>query len=379
MEVTDGGRVAITGDLYCGLFGQGTLTVDGEDESGRRSVLMARTIEVGGDIPLSEMTVANGAMVKSDVGVVGKDAGEDGTVIILGHGESGAGSIWDLAQELTIGDQGSGRVEVRGKAIVFVDGNTTVGNGAAGVLHLDDGTAVVQGDLIVGVPGVVEGNGTLHVSGTVNNAGSISPGLSPGRLEIDGDFEQRDTGTLVIEIAGVQPDTQFDVLAVRGDAALGGTLEVRFIDGFAPRAGDAFAFLPVGGDPTGDFAEKRILGLAPGFTPRWEAGDDGTYRLIAVNDGVPTTAPPCPGDCNADGAVTVDELVRAVNEALGVQLLSCRGLDANHDVLVTVDEVIVAVRSALDGCPSGERSRHALLSTAASERKLWPSGRYWGM
>jgi len=331
-------------------------------------------VEVGGDIPLSQITIDHGAMVKSDVGVVGKDAGEDGTVIILGQGANGAGSIWDLAHALTIGDRGQGRVEVRANAILFVDGNMIVGNGDVGMLHLDEGTAVAQGDLIVGVPGVVEGTGTLHVSGTVNNAGTVAPGLSPGRLEIDGDFEQRATGTLVIEIAGRQPGMQFDVLAVRGDAALGGTLEVRFIDGFAPRAGDAFAFLPVNGSLTGDFAEKRILGLAPGFAPRWEAGADGTYRLIAVNDGVATTPPPCPGDCNADGEVTIDELVRAVSEALEIQPVSCRGLDANHDALVTVDEVIVAVRSALDGCPSGEPSRHAVLSAAAGERKLWPSG-----
>jgi pseudomonalisin len=59
----------------------------------------------------------------------------------------------------------------------------------------------------------------------------------------------------------------------------------------------------------------------------------------------------CAGDCNGDGAVTVDEILTGVNIALGATPDSqCPGLDANGDAMVTVDELLQAVDHALNGC-----------------------------
>ena len=61
--------------------------------------------------------------------------------------------------------------------------------------------------------------------------------------------------------------------------------------------------------------------------------------------------PSCVGDCNEDNSVTVDELVRGVNIALGNSELSgCPLLDASGDGQVTIDEVVRAVNAALVGC-----------------------------
>lgn len=61
----------------------------------------------------------------------------------------------------------------------------------------------------------------------------------------------------------------------------------------------------------------------------------------------------CPGDCDGSGQVTVDEILRAVNIALGAgETADCRNADANGDSLVTVDEIVNAVTNALGGCPS---------------------------
>jgi len=60
---------------------------------------------------------------------------------------------------------------------------------------------------------------------------------------------------------------------------------------------------------------------------------------------------PCPGDCNTDGTVTVDELIKGVNIALGtLQLSECMSFDASGDRIVTVDEIVKAVQAALSGC-----------------------------
>lgn len=65
-----------------------------------------------------------------------------------------------------------------------------------------------------------------------------------------------------------------------------------------------------------------------------------------------TSAPQaCTGDCDGDGSVTVDEVVRGVNIALGtLAVTECQAFDQNADTLVTVDEIVAAVNRALNGC-----------------------------
>jgi hypothetical protein len=59
----------------------------------------------------------------------------------------------------------------------------------------------------------------------------------------------------------------------------------------------------------------------------------------------------CPGDCNGDLQVTVDELVRGVDIALGtLPLSSCPAFDANATDTVEIAELIAAVQAALTGC-----------------------------
>jgi ELWxxDGT repeat protein len=62
-------------------------------------------------------------------------------------------------------------------------------------------------------------------------------------------------------------------------------------------------------------------------------------------------APSCAGDCNGDGQVTVDELVRGVGIALGTTPLStCASVDRDGDGAVSIAELIEAVTAALAGC-----------------------------
>ena len=64
-----------------------------------------------------------------------------------------------------------------------------------------------------------------------------------------------------------------------------------------------------------------------------------------------TPTPPCAGDCNGSGQVTVAQLVALVNIALGnADSTSCPAGDRNHDGLITVNEIVEAVNVALSGC-----------------------------
>src|ERR1043166_883462 len=60
----------------------------------------------------------------------------------------------------------------------------------------------------------------------------------------------------------------------------------------------------------------------------------------------------CPGDCNGDGSVTINELLRGVNLALGAGAYRlCPPADVSGDGQVTIDEILGAVNMALAACP----------------------------
>ena len=60
----------------------------------------------------------------------------------------------------------------------------------------------------------------------------------------------------------------------------------------------------------------------------------------------------CPGDCNADGAVTIDEVLRGVAIAHSDQpTTACPAIDEASDGAVDIVDLIVALRNGLDGCP----------------------------
>ncbi|HUL99387.1 MAG TPA: hypothetical protein VLU24_08220, partial [Mycobacterium sp.] len=65
-----------------------------------------------------------------------------------------------------------------------------------------------------------------------------------------------------------------------------------------------------------------------------------------------TVSAACVGDCDGNGEVTVDELIRGVNIALGnTGLNTCASFETNGDSAVTIDELLKGVNNALTGCP----------------------------
>ncbi|MGH7786408.1 MAG: hypothetical protein ACRERC_06045, partial [Candidatus Binatia bacterium] len=67
---------------------------------------------------------------------------------------------------------------------------------------------------------------------------------------------------------------------------------------------------------------------------------------------LPSAATPrCPGDCDGDRSVGINELVQGVSIASGTTPPArCAALDANADGRVSVTELIAAVARALGGC-----------------------------
>jgi pimeloyl-ACP methyl ester carboxylesterase len=57
---------------------------------------------------------------------------------------------------------------------------------------------------------------------------------------------------------------------------------------------------------------------------------------------------PCDSDCNRDGTVTIDEIIRGVDIALGTaSVQSCAAMDVNGDGSVMINELLAGVNNAL--------------------------------
>jgi hypothetical protein len=111
--------------------------------------------------------------------------------------------------------------------------------------------------------------GNRSIVGDVNNlGGTVAAGASDGILTINGNYVQGATGTLLVQLSGTTPGTQYDQLVVSGNAALDGVLRVDFLNNFVPPNGQTFNIVQAGA-VTGRFSNAvsfniAQLGAAPG-------------------------------------------------------------------------------------------------------------------
>ncbi len=98
------------------------------------------------------------------------------------------------------------------------------------------------------------------------------------------------------------------------------------------------------GIPPGEYR----LSYSPQCNP---AGCTGVQRVSVVDEDVYVVIgrSNCPGDCNADRKVNVQEVIRCVAQVLG-EGSGCRLCDANGDYQVGVADLVVVVGSLLHGC-----------------------------
>jgi hypothetical protein len=122
------------------------------------------------------------------------------------------------------------RLDLNGHDLVVSGAGTVALNN---VVTTDGGQVIVMG-------GTASGAGILM--GDLSNGGTVSPGNSPGRLMIYGNYRQTLNALLQLELSGTRAGAEYDVL--QGDAAyLDGRLKVSLLHAFEPQAGDIFHVL----------------------------------------------------------------------------------------------------------------------------------------
>jgi hypothetical protein len=104
--------------------------------------------------------------------------------------------------------------------------------------------------------------------------------------------------------------------------------------------------------PKPQFAANLSIGDQAAIDQTADRGADRSR--VAFSDGTVTVlqGKACLGDCNSNSQVSVSELITGVNIALGTQSIdTCSALDANPpDGAVGIDELIQAVNNAMNGC-----------------------------
>lgn len=149
-----------------------------------------------------------------------------------------------------------------------------------GTINLQGGEVIVSAyEIATGQ--TFSGTGTLQTN--LTNAGTISPGNSPGTLTIDGDYSQVSSGSLSIELGGTTANTDYDQLIVTGAAELDGTLDVSLIDEFTPSLGDSFTILTYASH-IGSFETMNLPALDPDLV--WEVAYENTAVVMTVSKGI---------------------------------------------------------------------------------------------
>jgi len=221
----------------------------------------------------SSLRGADGFVVNGESGVIRTDAGNRGGRQIRSALRNRGTVV--LEYPLEVAENGAqhrneGRIELNGQTLVV---------GGAGWLN-------AQGARILG-------SGALDVSGVAfTNAGILSPGSSPGRISITGNYTHAATGVLDVEVAGgAGPGTGNDLVEIlNGSATIeGGTLSTRLLGAFVPNAEARFRVLSATRGVTGRFVRTPNLQVHPTryFQPEYLPNAVDLRTLAGVNSALP--------------------------------------------------------------------------------------------
>ncbi len=200
--------------------------------------------------------------------------------------------------EFSTADVNDGILEIGPGGVLSASAAAVVNSG--GNLQLNTG-AVVTPQLVVSGGGLLTGEGVVTGDVTIGNdidggtVAVLSPGFSPGTIEIEGDLDLESDAQTVIEISGAG-GTDHDMIMVTGDALLGGVLQISAIDGYTPTAGDEFTILTSTDLDSTTFEDIEAVRM--GDIILWP-----TYELAAVRVGAETI-----GDMDLSGIVDEDDI-----------------------------------------------------------------------
>jgi autotransporter-associated beta strand protein len=285
------------GVIYLGIDGTGLLVVTGGVVNTHGIVLDGRGNSAGTDT----FTLTGGRV---NLGASGLKSGSldanTSYAINLGGGTIGSAASWSSALAMTFtGDGGNTVFDTAGRSNTLTGalggpgGLTKMGAGAlvlsgnalySGDTTVSGGTLSARGTLGSGSGlvfidgGTLDGDGTINVGVETVAGGTISPGLSIGRLTINNTLNLG--GDVIMEVAKTGATLSNDVLFASGGVTYGGTLTIINV-GEPLSSGNTFKLFE---SPTfaGSFGAFNLPALPAGLA--WDTSQlevDGTVTIGA--------------------------------------------------------------------------------------------------
>ncbi len=194
------------------------------------------TIRGAGQVGFNNTVIHNSGLIEADktttLTIDPNDGGNnysDGTMRVSGSG--GMNIAFGAWENRGLMDVDASCLLSRSGTYVQTDGETRVD----GIMTITSGSYTQSG-------GLLSGDGTVNSAVSIQG-GSASPsnadGSPIGSLSIGGNYSQGSNGGYVVDL-GLAGN---DVLAVSGNAALGGALQVRLVAPFLPLPGQEFTIL----------------------------------------------------------------------------------------------------------------------------------------
>ncbi|WP_136482320.1 T9SS type A sorting domain-containing protein [Cognatitamlana onchidii] len=129
----------------------------------------------------------------------------------------------------------------------IIKGNASTGSASLAVDVINNGTIeILQNTLTFSKKLTNENTGTIKGISTINvpsspdftNKGTFAPGASPGVLNVTGNYTSTPSNILDIELNGPNQGSQYDLLAINGNASFDGSLQISL--NFEPALNDEF-------------------------------------------------------------------------------------------------------------------------------------------
>jgi len=252
---TDGGTLMNAGSIFANngsaiivdqgnatIFNSGEITdtggaaIDTTSSSGNTDLTNIGTIN--GNVKLgagsNTVTLFTGSTITGNLDLGSNTASQ---LILDGFGQQ----LLSEAVTGTITDLGSLTKQGSGTWIIDEDLSAPISTDViAGTLTIAQNATLTSSAVAIGSGGAVTGIGTI--AGNVTNSGVISPGNPFGTLTIRGNYTQTGSGIFRLQLAGFTPGN-FGVLAVTGQARLGGTLQIVPVGNVQFQPGDKAIFL----------------------------------------------------------------------------------------------------------------------------------------
>ena len=210
------------------------------------------------------------------------------------------------------------------------------------------GQAILHSDGTLVASGRVSGTGNINADHVVIE-GELSPGHSPGCIDFGGDVTFSASATLLIEIGGNVPCTDYDRISVANTLTINGaTLEVVLINNYPPRYGDRFGILDWG-SIIGTFGTIDTGAAALPYPLAWDISQlylNGELRVdvqhFVDGDLAPWNAPD--GNINAADVLIATQLVLGKRTAGALQL--AHG-DMNLDKVIDLADLLLIQQAVL--------------------------------